>query len=422
MDVGSAIIEVVIGLVFVYSLLSLLVTQVNTVIVNLLNLRARHLKGGLEKMITDPVVRAKVLAHPLVRLIEPPIIPEGHMSAHSAEQAVEEGKITKVSYIAPKTFVDVLTDVLASDAGRKLYSALYKATEPLPPSAEKSALREHIRHFQLTGQGLDELRAAINNLSNQQVKQELLQALEWFDATMEKLQIENGELIPLLIGLKQVQNPFFQQALEAVLSGVRSLQEAEAKIEEWFNNSMTRVSDAYTRRMQYMSLGVGFLLALILNVDTLNLAGTLWNDPALRQAVAVAAEESAERAQRADIADPGTEQSAELTESAQRAQATVEDLLDLRLPIGWEFTPPAAGDNDSPAVVEINPNDDLRDLSNILPAYNPSNWFGFLLRKIVGLGVTMIAIAQGAPFWFNLLNRLARGGRTSDVQEEESRG
>jgi hypothetical protein len=173
--------------------------------------------------------------------------------------------------------------------------------------------------------------------------------------------------------------------------------------------------------MQYQSLFVGLLLALILNVDTLMLASTLWNDPALRQAVAVAAEESAERAQRADIADPGSEQSTDLTESAQRAQATVEDLLDLRLPIGWEYTPPTAGDNDSPAVVEVNPNDDLRDFSNVLPAHNP-NWLSFLLRKIIGLGVTMIAIAQGAPFWFNLLNRLARGGRTSDVQAEESKG
>ncbi len=421
MNVGSAIIEVVIGLVFVYSLLSLLVTQVNTVIVNVLNIRANHLKVGLERMITDPVVRAKVLAHPLIRLIEPSLVPETRMTAQTAEQVVTEGKVTKVSYIPPKTFVDVLTDVLASDAGRKLYAALYKATEPLPASAEKSELREHIRHFQLTGQGLDELRESINQLPNQPVQQELLQALEWFDATMEKLQIENGELIPLLIGLKQVQNSFFQQALEAVLSSVKTLAEAEVKMEEWFNNSMTRVSEAYTRRMQYQSLLVGFLLALILNVDTLNLAATLWNDPALRQAVAVAAEQSAERAQRADIADPGSEQSADLTQSAQRAQATVEDLLDLRLPIGWEFTPPAAADNDSPAIVEVNPNDDLRDLSNLLPGYNP-DWLGFLLRKIVGLGVTMIAIAQGAPFWFNLLNRLARGGRTSDVQEEESKG
>ncbi len=415
MDVGSAILEVVIGLVFVYSLLSLLVTQINTVIVNVLNLRARHLTTGLERMIMDPVVRAKVLSHPLIRLIEPPHVPEERMTAQSADQAVAEGKVTKVTYVGPKTFVNVLTDVLSSDAGRKLYAALYKATEPLPPSPEKSELRELIRHFQITGNGLDELRDAISRSTNPQVKQELLQALEWFDATMEKLQIENGELIPLLIGLKQVQNPYFQQALEAVLSSVRSLQEAESKIEEWFNTNMTRVSDAFTRYMAYLSLFVGLMLALVLNVDTLHLAATLWNDPTLRQAVAVAAEEGAQRAQRADIA----EDNPQLEEAAQAAQTTVQDLLDLRLPIGWEFSPTTTTPDG--AVIEISPFDDARDFSNLLPGYNP-NWFSFLLRKLIGLGVTMIAIAQGAPFWFNLLNRFARGGKTSDVQEETSEG
>jgi hypothetical protein len=421
MDVNSAIIEVVIGLVFVYSLLSLMVTQVNTVIVNILNLRAKHLKSGLEDLITDPVVRAKLLSHPLIRLVEPPTNPETRMTTQAADQITSEGKITKVTYLAPKTFVDVLTDILASDSGRKLYAALYKAIEPLPPSAEKSEIRELMRHFQITGNGLNELRDAVSKLSDEKVKQEIMQALEWFDATLEKLQVENGELIPLLIGLRQIQNPVFQQALEAVLSTARSLQEAEAKIEEWFNNSMTRVGDLYTRNMQYLSLFVGLMLALILNVDTLQLAGTLWNDPALRQAVAVAAEEGAQRAQRADIADPESQQSENLAESAQRAQGTVEDLLDLRLPIGWEFTPPAPADDDSAAVVEVNPNDDLRDISNMLPGYNP-DWLTFLLRKIVGLGVTMVAIAQGAPFWFNLLNRLSRGGRTSDVEKDQSEG
>jgi hypothetical protein len=90
-------------------------------------------------------------------------------------------------------------------------------------------------------------------------------------------------------------------------------------------------------------------------------------------------------------------------------------LLELRLPIGWEFSPSAPVQEG--AVIEVSPFDDARDFSNLLPGYNP-NWFGFLLRKLVGLGVTMIAIAQGAPFWFNLLNRFARGGKTSDVQEE----
>jgi len=423
MDVGSAILEVVIGLVFVYSLLSLLVTQMNTVIVNVLNLRAKHLKSGLEDLITDPVIRAKLLAHPLIRLIEPAIIPEERMTSQSAEQMTEAGKITKVSYVAPKTFVDVLTDILSSDSGRKLYSALYKAIEPLPNGVQKTQIREQIRQFQITGHGIQELQAAIDGLTDENVKRDLRQALDWFESALEKYRLDSGELIPLLVGVRQIQNPAFQQALEAVLNSaaVKSLQDAEQKLAEWFNNSMNSVSDLYTRRMQYLSLFVGFLLALILNVDTLNLAVTLWNDPTLRQAVAVAAQNGAEAAQRADTADPNSERSTQLTESAMRAQETVKNLLDLRLPIGWEFTPNEPPAEVGSAVTNINPTDDLRDLSNFLPGYN-SNWLTFWLRKIVGLGVTMIAIAQGAPFWFNLLNRLARGGRTSDAEEEQSSG
>lgn len=346
-------------------------------------------------------------------------LPQGRVTAESAA-AMTAGKVTKVTYVAPNIFVDVLTDILMADSGKKLYTALYKAIEPLPSGPEKSEIRELIRRFQNTGQGFRELMQATDRLSDQQVKQELRQALDWFEAALEKYGLESGELIPLLIGIRQIQNPALQQALEAVLSSaaINSLRDAEAKLAEWFNSSMARVSDLYTRNMQFLSLFVGLMLALILNVDTLHLAGTLWNDPALRQTVAAAAENSAERLRRTEVADPSTEQGEQLIESAQRAQSMVRDLLDLRLPIGWEFTPPSTDDN--PAVVEVDPGEDLRDLSNFLPGYN-SNWLGFLLRKLLGIGVTMVAIAQGAPFWFNLLNRLARGGRTSDVQEE-SRG
>ena len=42
----SSILEVVIGIVFVYILLSLLVAQINTVVAYLLNIRAEQLQSG----------------------------------------------------------------------------------------------------------------------------------------------------------------------------------------------------------------------------------------------------------------------------------------------------------------------------------------------------------------------------------------
>ncbi len=40
---------------------------------------------------------------------------------------------------------------------------------------------------------------------------------------------------------------------------------------------------------------------------------------------------------------------------------------------------------------------------------NSPDWLSNILKKVVGLIVTMIAVAQGAPFWFDLLQRLTGG-------------
>ena len=56
----QGIIQVAIGMIFVYSLLSILVTTLNTVITNVLRWRAKHLKAALESLITDPEVQAAV--------------------------------------------------------------------------------------------------------------------------------------------------------------------------------------------------------------------------------------------------------------------------------------------------------------------------------------------------------------------------
>ena len=45
----------------------------------------------------------------------------------------------------------------------------------------------------------------------------------------------------------------------------------------------------------------------------------------------------------------------------------------------------------------------------LLFPWNNEDWAILLVRKGIGLLFTAIAIAQGAPFWFDLLNRVIRG-------------
>jgi hypothetical protein len=403
---NSAIIEVVIGLIFVYTLLSILVTQINTLIGNALNTRAKRLKQGMVDLLTDPVIRAKIMAHPLIGMVEDKLLPGERITSDKAEAMTADDTKAEVSWVETTTFVDVLTDVLAGGTGHKLYATLNSAVDAMPPSIEKSEIRELIRKIQVSGTGLPELREAIRNLSDEAQRQSLLNALNLVEDALDKLGVESSDLIPLFIGVKQIQDPHLQRALEAVLNTAHSVGDAQEKLGKWFDNNMDRVTELYKRHMQRLSLVIGLVLALVLNVDTLRLAQSLWEDPSLREAVAATAQTVAPQLE-SDMNSAQT-QDGSVDQSFQDVQTTLNDLLDLRLPIGWEIAPvddAMIAESEASALLP-DPLKNARNLWNFVPGNSP-HWLGLLIEKLIGLGVTMIAVAQGAPFWFDLLRKLS---------------
>ena len=188
----------------------------------------------------------------------------------------------------------------------------------------------------------------------------------------------------------------------------------KANIETWFNNSMSRASSTFAAKMKTLSIIVALVIALIANIDSLHLARTLWEDPILRQqlnAVATQALESGELQAAMDTSNQanleavsGTGGEADVLEdiaqSGQAVAATVQEINDLRLPIGWLL-------ND---LSDRAPEDPLRsspnNIWNYLPWNNPEGWLGLLLTKLMGIAATVISISQGAPFWFNILNKI----------------
>jgi len=232
----------------------------------------------------------------------------------------------------------------------------------------------------------------------------MLYALNLVDAALDKFQVESSDMIPLVLGIRQIGDKYLQTALEAVLTASRSLQDAQYKLGHWFDSGMERASQVYQREMQRFSLAIGFLLALILNVDTLHVSQVLWEDPALRTAVALTAAATAPQLEQ-EITESQAPPDGDLEESIDEAQDTLRQLLDLRLPIGWHFAPPA---DESQGAMELSQRDS-RNIWAFWPGNNP-DWLGTILRKMIGLIVTTIAVAQGAPFWFDLLKRLTRGG------------
>jgi hypothetical protein len=175
---------------------------------------------------------------------------------------------------------------------------------------------------------------------------------------------------------------------------------------------MDRVSGWYKRRTAVIMLVLGFVVAAAVNADTISLAKALARDGALRRSIAGAAERHLESAappvssgaSTGDIASGNTASGAARDETdgpgkttstrqastpqehsgaaSAQVQAAYTRVNELGLPIGWVVHP------EDPA--------DPRAFSDgVLP---------FVL-KLFGLLLTGFAISQGAPFWFDLLNR-----------------
>ncbi len=98
---GSYVLEVAIGLVFVYMLVSLLCSTINEqVIARFLNLRAKTLEDGIKNMLADP--QGNGLAK---QLYENPLI-------KGLSQNAASGKPREPSYIPADIFAQALIDVL----------------------------------------------------------------------------------------------------------------------------------------------------------------------------------------------------------------------------------------------------------------------------------------------------------------------
>lgn len=125
-----------------------------------------------------------------------------------------------------------------------------------------------------------------------------------------------------------------------------------AAIEAWYDNTMKRVSGWYKRRVQVLLIALGLLVAGGMNIDAIHIATSLATQPALRSSLADRAVEAAKaeevaRAEKAAAASFSASAAmapeAELQRRRADLQAATKDLQDLNLPIGWSGGRPVTG-------------------------------------------------------------------------------
>ncbi len=179
-----------------------------------------------------------------------------------------------------------------------------------------------------------------------------------------------------------------RQALLTLLdASVTDLDEARRRIAAWFDHTMDRASGWYRRHIQRYTFLASLVLVTVLNADTLAIARATWNDEGLRHEVA---------AQAQLMVSAGQDGPGQVKKAAEVLQEELRGLQKSGVPLGWDHAAvaeliPALRDDDAP-------DDTHMRVATVLA------W----LQKVFGLFASAFAVSLGAPFWFDLLNRLTR--------------
>jgi hypothetical protein len=413
----SAVLQLVIGIVFIYSLMAILVTQINAVVSSVLNLRAKNLRDSLLDLISDRRLQAEVLAHPLIKLIDPEKtakLTSIQMDNQEAKDVLRSGKLTRVDFIPPSTFVEALVGLLTVRAYKEVEDAL----QGLPEDSEaRATIRSQIIAFlgAPSDESLRTVYKTVNDVRAQGVMVDGLQhALKRLTDSYAEVRNRNPDLVPLLMGIRTLAGNQFQQAIQMVLFTARDATQAVGKLEKWFDDGMNRASKLFRERLQFITFISALVLVLVLNVDTLAMARAFWIDPALRESVAAAAADYVANqpdpaAEPAPVIDPNADPATvaptpedQLAQDVAAVRQTVDDLFTLNVPLGWAWI---EADCTSTASDQQRLCESPNNLRALLDPSNP-NLATLWLGKIIGLLASAIAAAQGAPFWFDFLRRL----------------
>jgi hypothetical protein len=131
--------------------------------------------------------------------------------------------------------------------------------------------------------------------------------------------------------LEKIEDRQVRETLKLLLKDSRDdLDAFRANVELWFDEGMERVSGWYRRRVQLVLWIWAVAVAIALNADSFQIAKALWQDDTLRDAVVAQAEEVA--------AQPQQESPQGAAESITDVADEVGGLRELEIPIGWSLT------------------------------------------------------------------------------------
>ena len=352
---GYAIVDVAIGLSFVFLVLSVFATSIIEAVSGLLSYRARSLEEWLAANLTTDAepqpagLAARVEHHSrnavrAVKAVVQPQPPSDELEAarrilgHPVVYAMTKGS-SRPSYVPRERFVAALLG-RGGQTRRRLFEAL--------GSGDGAAAKTDAVLRSLPAGPVKRGLAAAWRKADRDVEKGRRYAADWYAGAPAVAANAEALIDDLPDGpIKRAMRSLWVEA-----DGDATAFRSEA--EEWFDEAMQRLSGWYKRRTQVWLWGLGVTFAVLLDVDAIRIANTLWQDQTLRQLLV----DQARHAPTAGV-DP---------------KAAAGQLTSLGLPLGWDGAPSGF-----------------------------TNWFS----TVLGLVLTSAAVSLGAPFWFDSLSKLA---------------
>ncbi len=388
---GSAILEVAIGLIFLYFILSVICSSLTELVASLLQWRANDLEKALQHLLgSQSGIYQTVVGHPLITSMGHNRGRSGWWGALLARVRGGSGLQGRPAYLPASTFRTALLDAVANHGASvngdraaatigqlKAKLAQLKGAEEQQIARALGTLIEDSRDPRAVATSVDALKAAIEKLPVRTGDDESLRLMRLAVLPCAKLEELREALEKLATAESGVDAQLLAPARSLVDNAIRDLENIEydldklqRNVEAWFDNAMDRMSGVYKRHVQAFLLLAGLLITLGTGADTLRFATTLWANPTVRSQLVSSASAQAQSQSGA----PGS-----VTEA-------VNDLAPFSLLFGYSDVP-------SP------------ERLTKAPEQTTSMWL-FWVEKVVGLTATALAIMMGGPFWFQLLQKL----------------
>ncbi|MEH2092554.1 hypothetical protein [Nostoc sp.] len=363
------VVDITLGLVFIYLILSLLASEIQELIATLLQWRAKHLKlsielllsGGSESDKSDIINAIKLVQtlynDPLINTLnqQTKVKVEKHfrrLTKNPDEQVLE--KQSGPSYLPSETFSITLLDTLKipqlinyvkhpSEETRTNLHLILASYKELKKGINDPTSASYTKIQEVYGDIDQKFVDFINNELPDEVPDSLIKSLA---VIAQRSRIKVGDL-------------------------TEEINQFKNEVETWFDRSMDRASGVYKRNAKGVAILIGISIAFLTNTDTFHLIKRLSEDSVIRSTIAQSA------SQRIDyINDPA-------------ARRDIEKLLgNASIPIGWQ---------------NINQQFELLDTTKSNQVYIRISQ---VIKLICGWVVSGFAIAMGAPFWFDILNKV----------------